>query len=307
LVELLSALALLVGPTPPAPPSVAWGDTQHAWVGTGTAIYGTGDGGRTWRTESRAPGLTLSAVDGGHAWAISGQGQTVRTTGGTQWTILGVQHLLALSFVDARNGFALDRDGQLLRSRDGGASWKEPWGFRLQSLCFSDARTGWVARNGVVWTTLDGGTHWRSRALERTRQGFPIPSLYCHGSDVWVVEHSGAGAGTEGYRIFRSFDRGTTWRAVFATFVSKLPRVSNYSGPISALGGGDAVLEGSCGPCDGSGTVTFVHGTVRTTLSRVQPGPLAFANRRLGLAVLSGTIYRTIDGGRTWRRVFAPR
>ena len=88
-----------------------------------------------------------------------------------------------------------------------------------------------------------------------------------------------------------------------------MPHVSNYSGPVAVLGGGDAVLEGSCGPCEGYGTVTFVHGAVRTTLHKVIPGPFAFADRSHGLALLSPSppgslrIYSTSDGGRSWRRV----
>jgi len=183
---------------------------------------------------------------------------------------------------------------------------------RLQSLCFSDARTGWVARGGMVWTTEDAGAHWTRRTLMRERQGFPIPELYCHGDNVWLVLHGGAAAGTEGYTIFRSLDRGKTWRAVFASFSTTLPRVSNYSGPIAALGAGVAVLEGSCAPC-GAGSVTFVRmpRRLRATLKDVLPGPLAFATRSLGLAVLTPaprgvpTVYRTTDAGRTWMRAFA--
>ena len=165
-----------------------------------------------------------------------------------------------------------------------------------------------------MWTTRDGGGRWTHARLLPTRQGFPIPQLACRGSDVWVVFHEGAAAGTEGYRVLRSLDGGSTWRAVLATpMQSRLPSISNYSGPIAVIGGGEAVLEGSCSPCDGYGTVTIVHGSVRKTLRGVSPGPIAFADRRRGLAVLTPSprglpaIYRTLDGGKTWKRVFSSK
>jgi len=311
LAELVAALALFVGPAPPAP-AIAWGDARRAWVGGGGGIVATADGGRTWRVQSRFAGVGLVAVDATHAWALSINGLTIRTIDGTHWRSLGVQHLMRLSFADARNGFALERDDFVMRTTDGGVTWKPTGGpQRLQSICFADARTGWIARNGTVWRTQDAGAHWQARTLMRARQGFPIPELYCRGSDVWVVLHEGAAAGTEGYRVYRSLDGGASWRAVFGTFQTKLPRVSNYSGPISVLGGGDAVLEGSCGACD-SGTVTVVHGRIRTTLAGVFPGPLAFADRLHGLALLTPfrrppAIYRTQDAGRSWERVYSSK
>lgn len=319
MLELVAALALFVGPTPLLGPTIAWGDHRHAWAGGGGGILASVDGGVTWRVQSRVPARQLVALGAAHSWALGDQGVTLRMTSGLHWESLGVQHLLRLTFGDARIGFALDRDDFVLKTTDGGTTWHPTGGpLRLQSICFVDAHTGWVARNGTVWTTHDAGAHWRARTLMRFVRGFPIPDVACHGNDVWVVFHEGAAAGTEGYRIFRSLDRGATWRAVFASFDSKLPMISNYSGPISVTGAGAAVLEGSCSPC-GRGTVTLVRTSdggrtfARTTLRNMGPGPIAFVDRLHGLAVLTPlprgrpTIFRTVNGGRTWMRVLASK
>jgi photosystem II stability/assembly factor-like uncharacterized protein len=312
LVELLAAVAVAVGPAPLNAPALAWGDTHHAWAAGRGGILATADGGASWHKQSSRPVRQLSAVDASHAWALS-RDLTLRTTDGVHWQVLGAQGINRFDFVDRSNGFAIERLYYLLRTRDGGVTWAPTGGpKRLQALCFSDAHTGWVARGGIVWTTHDAGAHWTSRTLMRERQGFPTPELYCHGDNVWLVLHHGAAAGTEGYTIFRSPDRGQTWRAVFASFSTKLPLVSNYSGPIAVFGANAAVLEGSCSPC-GAGSVTFVRmpKRLRATVKNVLPGPLAFANPSLGLAVLTPsprglpTIYRTTDGGRTWRRTYA--
>src|SRR5262249_45117248 len=159
-----------------------------------------------------------------------------------------------------RHGFALDRDDLLLRTSNGGTSWRSAGGpRRLQAVCFSDPRTGWVARDGSVWSTHNGARTWTKTRLQPTDQSFPLPELGCRGRDVWAVLHEGAGAGSEGYHVYRSLDRGDSWRVVLASrFDQRLPHISNYSGPFAVVGHRAAVLEGSCAPC-GAGTVTFVR------------------------------------------------
>jgi hypothetical protein len=311
-VELVAALALLIGPTPPAGPTIAWGDATHAWAGGGAGILASSDGGATWRRQARAPALQLAATDARHAWAISGQGMTIRTIDGVHWRSLGVQHLMRLSFVDATHGFALDRDDFVMRTTDGGVTWTPTGGpSRLQSICFSSARTGWVARNGTIWTTRDAGAHWTLKLLLRAPDGNPPqPELSCHGRDIWAMITTGAAAGSEAYAVYRSRDAGATWHAVYGQFLlNGLPRISAYAGPIAALGHGDAALEGSCAACAGYGTVTIIHGAIRKTFSGVVPGPIAFEDPLHGLVALTSprtglpSVWHTVDGGLRWKRV----
>jgi Photosynthesis system II assembly factor YCF48 len=312
MVELVTALALLVGPPPLSGPTAAWGNSSHAWVGGG-AIFATTDGGATWRRQSPWPASQLAAVDARHAWALSVNGETIRTTDGSRWSVVGVHKLQRLSFVDDEHGFALSRDDVVLRTGDGGSTWSPTASpQRLQSICFSTPNTGWAARGGTVWTTRDGGAHWTFAQLLSARGGLPVPDLACRGTSVWAVFHGGAAAGSEGYAVFRSRDAGRHWRAVYGQFLRRgLPRIDAYAGPVAVLPGGDAWLEGSCAPC-GRGTVTLVHGKRRTTFGGWQPGPLAFADRRHGLLVLTNertgvpSVWRTANGA-TWHRVLRSR
>lgn len=287
---------------------------MRGWAGGAGGIVSSSDGGVHWGVQSRRPVRQLVATDTTHAWALS-RDQTLRTTdGGAHWRSLGAQGLLRLSVADDAHGYAIERLYYLVRTNDGGVSWTPlngPTG--LQSLCFANARTGWIARGGTVWTTHDRAAHWTKRTLTRSAG---LGELYCSGNNVWDVVHDGAAAGTEKYTVFHSPDGGASWHVRFGSFLGsdpRIPRVSNYAGPIAAQSDGSAVLEGSCAPC-GAGSVTFVRVPGgRGTVANVLPGPLAFASRTLGLAVLTPsprgtpTIYRTTTGGRTWVRTFTSR
>ena len=296
---LAAAAALALGPQPPSTP-LAFADDAHGWLGTRSGILGTTNGGATWRRETRQEGVALVALDARHAWAIGGQGLLLRTTDGLTWQSLGVKHLAAMSFPSAGRGFALDRDGILLGTNDGGRTWAALTGVPpAQALCFASASHGWLARGGAVSTTRDGGRTWRATRLRPARQGLPVPALGCRGRAVWVVFHEGGAAGSEGYEVYRSLDAGTTWREVLASrFQRRLPSISNYSGPFDVLGGGAAVLAGSCSPCGARGTVTIVSTSdggrsfARKTIAGQNLGGISFPDLAHGWLLLDGRVRR---------------
>ena len=311
----------MIVPQPP-PAAVAFVDARHGWAGGSGGLLGTTDG-RRFRVEIRAPVVGISALDRRHAWAITGDGFVLRTLDGQRWTRLGTPHLFGIQFVTRRTGFGLTRDGAVVRSVDAGQAWPQlATPGLMQAECFASPRDGWVARAGTVWTTHDGGGSWARTKLQRARQGSPDPQLGCNGGDVWVVFHEGAAASTEGYRVYRSRDGGSTWRAVFASpFQNRLPSISNYAGPFRVLGAGAAILSGYCSPCDSFGTASFVRtldggATWRksTPLRGYTPEALSFVDANRGwlvtgahvasaTAVHHGVLWRTVDGGRSWRIV----
>jgi hypothetical protein len=305
---------------PPPTTAVAFVDAQHGWAGGQGGLLGTTDG-RSFTVELRAPIDGISALDRRRAWAITGDGFVLRTTDGRNWSRLGAPQLFRVQFVDAQTGFGLTRDPAVVRSTDGGHSWRalRTPGL-MQSECFSTSRDGWVARAGTVWTTHDGGRHWVRHNLQPARPQPPVPELGCRGPDVWVAFHEGAAASTEGYRVYRSLDRGSTWRAVLASpFQSRLPSISNYAGPFDVLGGGAAIFSGDCAPCDSFGTATIVR-TVdggasfrrSTPFHGYVPSSLSFIDATRGWLLTGahvasagparlGILWRTDDGGRRVR------
>ena len=288
----------MIVPQPPAS-AVAFVDAQHGWYGTAKGLFGTSDG-RTFRVDVRAPIIGISAFDRARAWALTGDGFVLRTSDGRHWSRLGAPHLFRVQFVDARIGFGMTRDGTLVRSDDSGKTWQQARApGAVQSECFSTRTDGWIARGGTVWTTHDGGAGWFRTRLRAGPQ--ELPDVGCSTGGAWVVFHEGAAAGTEGYHVFRSL-AGGRWRAVFASpFQRKLPSISNYAGPFAVLGGGGAVLTGSCAPCDGVGTTTLVSPSGRATWRGPAPTAVDFLDGRHGWIVSRGRLRETNDAGRHWR------
>jgi photosystem II stability/assembly factor-like uncharacterized protein len=308
----------------PLPPTsaVAFVDAQHGWIGDAAGLFSTTDG-RHFRLAARTPVIGIDALDRTHAWVLSGYGLILRTTNGRTWQTLTAPHLFTVRFVDRRNGFGLTRDGIVVRSSDAGKSWRTTVHTPglMQTQCFSSTRDGWVARSGSVWATHNGGANWMRVRLWNTRFGPAQPALRCRGGSLWALFAGGAAAGSEGYEVFRSLDRGRTWRAVLAGLVTqRLPRINAYAGPFLALGGGRAIFEGTCGPCVfGHGTVNFVR-TVDggRTFARATPyirsfvgGPISFRDVRRGWLLTQlfrskkHTLLFTRDGGGHWQRVAA--
>ena len=307
--------------------AIAFVDAQHGWAGGRGGLLGTTDG-RRFRVQARGPVIGIDALDRRHAWAITGGTFLLRTTDGAHWRRLVSPHLVRVRFVDERRGFALTRRGVVLKSVDGGRIWRRlPTPGAMQAMCFAGPRNGWIASKGTVWTTHDVGARWHAKKLLPDRQGYPLPEVGCRGSDVWVLFHEGVAAGSEGYVVFRSRDRGATWRPVLANldlaFTRRAPAItSGYSGPFDALGHGRAVFVGICGPCGKQPTGTFAR-TLNggRTWRRTRPfdgvwvHAVSFLDLRHGFALTSsprgsrptGLVWTTSDGGKTWRRLASAR
>jgi len=108
--------------------------------GTGTAIYTTTNGGKTWNAPQALAPFDLMSTDSiyvadtAHAWAINRNGQLSATTSANwqQWHLLAgnaAQYKLTqMSFVNASDGWAIgtvNGTKTLVDTTDGGHTWKQ--------------------------------------------------------------------------------------------------------------------------------------------------------------------------------------
>ena len=134
--------------------------------------------------------------------------------------------LTAVFFVDAEYGWAVGHDETILNTADGGETWtrshfapeaQQP----LLDLWFANRVSGIaVGAYGAYFTTNDGGRHWSSakfchRHPRRNRGEAPdeeLPPDYHLNRIVGVGNRLYVAA--EGGKLYRSDDRGASWRAL---------------------------------------------------------------------------------------------
>jgi photosystem II stability/assembly factor-like uncharacterized protein len=198
----------------------------------------TGQVGPSWHpldTGVTARLRGLSPVSSKVVWASGTAGTVIRTVdGGRSWRQVGPPGAADLQFrdieaFDADHAVALSiGEGELsrvYRTADGGRTWTEtfrntdPAAF-YDCLAFSDPRHGLALSDPVdgafrILSTSDGGRSWRVLVPDRMPPAladeFAFAAsgtcLVAKGDHAWFATGGGAAA-----RVFRSDDRGRTWR-----------------------------------------------------------------------------------------------
>jgi spore germination protein YaaH len=242
-------------------------DGCHVAVGSGGAIYSTGDGSNWMARSSGKTGLLMNINGAGPLWVAVGEGGTILTSSdGTQWTSRLSPTNALLRGVAYGNGayVACGDGGAMIRSTDG-VEWTAVTSgttLSLQGICFGEDPHGEttagtrlfvaVGGNGTILTSPDG-LAWTSRSGATTYLSDVI-----YGNGYYVI----VGAAS---RIFRSAD-GVTWTAQ----TNSLPNASTYlyraaycSGVFKATGAGGAMWtspDGHVWTAEDAGTSEVLRG-----------------------------------------------
>jgi len=167
--------------------------------------------------------------------------------------------------------------GHILVSDDRGASWKQvpvPASAGLTAVYFADPLHGWaVGHDELILRTEDGGLTWEMTHLD-IEVGQPL-------LDVWFADADrGIAVGAYG-AMYSSVDGGRSWTAV--TFEPE---------PLGGSASGPALDEYE----EDVGLGFDFH------LNAIVPGPGA----TVYLAAEAGRLFRSDDGGGTWRELPSP-
>ena len=190
-------------------------------------IFGTTDGGETWRELRRflprdfagaSPELYSIRFSGKKKGWVVGSVSRKDTVvdsliihtgdGGASWERQLVpvrEELIHLDFVNDDKGWVVGANGTILFTRDGGLTWakqKSGTGATLYHVDFRNDRVGWaVGERGTVLRTTDGGESWS--AVNVTVRSTLLSVTFADEDQGWIVGRGGV--------ILRSEDGGRTW------------------------------------------------------------------------------------------------
>ena len=218
---------------------VAFADPQSVWAAAeGGALLHSTDAGLTWERRQIAPASVGFAVlqfpDAQHGFAIGGNASgdvlgpaAYRTDdGGATWTDItpaGSGMASDLSFADAQHGWLgqwggnpFFPTGSLLVTSDGGTSWQTltiSSGVVPTQVALVDALHGYVGDiKGRVWSTTDGGAHWRRSDLGRAGMYSSVGALrFTDAQHGWTVIQEMKGDSSLS-RLLATADGGATWQ-----------------------------------------------------------------------------------------------
>ena len=207
---------------------------QTGFVVLDHKVFGTVDGGNSWRVLSNANlgssniffvdamsgwaagsewiedpllsrkllyvGKLWHTQDGGKTWHDQPLPKTYMDTHADRWDLKDVY------FSDARNGWAVG-DGVFLHTEDAGTTWKE-LNIRgdFSRVTFANQDLGWAIHRefGMFELTHDGGKSWKH--IEMVVQTTEVRVLFVTPRDGFAIE------GT--VRFLASKDGGKTWESV---------------------------------------------------------------------------------------------
>jgi photosystem II stability/assembly factor-like uncharacterized protein len=173
----------------------------------------------------------VSAVNDRVAWASGSNGTVLRTTdGGAMWTTSTIPEASSLDFrdveaIDANTAYVMATAGKIFKTTDGGTTWALQYNNTAPGV-FLDAFAFWDAQQGIVLgdpiggrflllTTNDGGKTWGRVSVANIPESVADEAAFAASGTCLVVggkQDAWFGTGGRAARVFRSTDRGQTWK-----------------------------------------------------------------------------------------------
>ena len=169
-------------------------DKNNFWIGYGTLLKRTTNGGASWtdlNTDLGGPMFFISPLVGWKSGSnFSGRTTLAKTTdGGLTWDSLPRPHPVLVNtfagglwFHDEMNGILASSRGYIFVTSNGGVSWDSVYkaSTEFTQVRFADRRVGWaVGTNGVILKTTSGGISWveeeRKPVSFMLSQNYPNP------------------------------------------------------------------------------------------------------------------------------------
>jgi photosystem II stability/assembly factor-like uncharacterized protein len=281
---------------------LAFADSTNGYL-YAPGLLTTHDGGRSWRRQSLPPVSQLS-LGRGYAFALTHSGSTGRAAlwrtpiGRDRWSRLPLPAAAAAPASDKE----LARSFSLQLSVGGVTLVLLQPGFNGPSSFPHPA--------GRLWASNDSGASWRSARVPCSKADgrAAVSAIAFHNPRTWLLDcfdnrQSSQAQNTE-HHLYRSIDAGRTWKRVSDPTRHNMPAMLADNGNghtlFATVGGGGDALVGSFDVDrhwqllfhSGGGFFGWADLQFITRETALVVGPTHYAPEHL---------YRTDDGGRTWR------
>jgi photosystem II stability/assembly factor-like uncharacterized protein len=300
---------------------VSFATTKYGWAsGPMGALVRTTDGGAHWKRQYvlepsfvDQDSYTVEALSSSVCWAVGSGGIYKTSNAGRTWARVAKKlrpspysgNTWELCRFVGSSGWIVSSCGDIIGTKNGGKTWTRQ---RQAEDGGNDAVTGLSAAKGghayiaidapggdYVLATTDGGGNWKQVGQR------PFAEYYADTRGIWAENPSRVWLADRRGVVYLSEDSGSTWR-VANTGVGPdtliVNAIAGYGttvcavGSSTATGTGAAVLSTDDGL--GWGWVPFTPRDI---------GSAEWASEKTGWVVaLGGQIWRTVDGGGSWKR-----
>ncbi len=299
-------------------------------------IFKTTNCGASWFSLKKGPDVTLWAVDFPEndqiGYAVGDSGYILKTSdGGLNWVrqFTGTaQRFRDVHFVNNLTGFAVGENGVLFKTTNGGNTWipkNSTTTMRLNAVKFVNEQIGYIGGGGfwpfydtgaVILKTTNGGDTWANQNIQYNT---PIQDLFFFNGDTGyaVAGPSPEGAPTAAI-IYKTTNGGQNWVVNYVPpqqqgkvfYAIDFP-VNSQVGFVGGVIENQQFYKVKILKTTNSGSswqqiIMEVSGDNSTSAI----GTLSFRDNFVGYAapVRSeySNIYKTTDGGLTWRRHIVP-
>ena len=209
----------------------------------------------------------------------------------------GTADNLSAVFFPSTNVGYIASNGYLLKTINGGTSWNTSPGSGMYNgspLYFISIDTGYSCGFGGVLKTVDGGLTWIDN--------FPYPNT-ANCNICFPTSNIGyaitQNASTDSAFTYKTINAGTSW-TLMGAFPSGDPISMVFSDAMngSMIMGGDGIYKTS------DGGITWIPKL--TTISAMFLMAINFPSATIGYAVGGDSIFKTTDMGETWNPIYFP-
>jgi photosystem II stability/assembly factor-like uncharacterized protein len=264
-------------------------DEKHAWVAAGFKVHRTNDGGRTWQLMQ--PSTESESVFG--------------KMGGKYVTP---------SFITISRGW-LNAGNGTWQTEDGGTTWRRIFTEYTGNPHFADEQHGWIAtyteKYQQSYVTNDGGLSWQQcGAKRRLNKQTPHTAFFLKPQLGWAITSYTDDERRTIYGVAGTSDGGCSWQQLWTSDEDPDQKycgihfVNEKEGRLAGCYGNGNLIQTS------DGGKTWFRAQTPIDAWRATPIEVYFGTSQEGWLLTRSAIdgnpeglYRTGDGGRTWRQL----